>query len=89
MDLVLRFFALLMAAGGLFMGYKAGTAFESFTDKFQWELAIGWWAAGLAGGALFFALEVILDRLEQIKKLQLDNQSRIEKVETNVSGIEA
>ncbi|RJG25929.1 hypothetical protein [Paenibacillus thiaminolyticus] len=63
MKWVVRAFAVAMVAGGIFMGYYAGTELVAVTGLFQWDLAVAWWFIGFVGGTLFLTLDIVLSHL--------------------------
>lgn len=76
MKWVRRSFALGMVAGGIFMGYYAGTELVAVTGSFQWELAVAWWFIGLMAGALFLTLDIVLIRLQPAESLNTEQAER-------------
>ncbi|MGG4393507.1 hypothetical protein ABEX25_04205 [Paenibacillus thiaminolyticus] len=77
MKSVVRAFAVAMVAGGIFMGYYAGTEFVAVTGLVQWELAVAWWFIGFVGGALFFTLDIVLSHLQPAEHPNITKTERI------------
>ncbi|MCR8842833.1 hypothetical protein NQ117_03985 [Paenibacillus sp. SC116] len=75
MSKVLKALAILALVGGIFLGVNAANAVDELArsmrarDKsYVWSVALSWWIGGVVSGILFYALAMMLDHLESIKR---------------------
>ncbi len=75
MSTVLRVIGVLSIIGGIISGFvnaKSYSGLEKLLGRsvdipFQWSIALTWWVSGIISGIIFFALAMMLDKLDNIE----------------------
>lgn len=79
---LLRFIGVVTIICGLIVGSLYGNSnavlerlIGGYKGEFQWSVAFAWWISGAIAGILFFAIAMMLDKMDQLH-YQLNALSR-------------